>query len=327
MAARQPLVVLSLAVLGACGLPVAGAQEPPPANRAAAVAVETTTTGVVPPGTEPPPTSSTLAPGSTDPFTSSTVQPPDTTSPPSTDPPATDPPPNDPPPTEPPATDPPPTTQPPTTDPPPTTEPPTTDPPETTTTVEVTTTVDHAPLDRSADAGAGAARGIDGGPRKVREGPTMPEFDPAAVARAELEHLTYDVAVERNRIDATRRHHPVPEVDRWYWLVVDTGLPDIDKWMYRICRESMGDPRAWNRRDPSGGSVGLLQLNLGNRAFLGKVGVLSSPRLSRREAADELMDPATNLRAALALYDAGGERGWITSSRKASCAPPDGLYW
>ncbi len=192
------------------------------------------------------------------------------------------------------------------------------------------TPVEHPPLGESADARSGADRESQRrDAARPSPGPDAPgtTIDPAAADRAQRDGISYELALERNLIDRTRPHHPQPEVDRWYWAVIDAGLQDVDKWMYRICRESKGDPTSWNRSDPSGGSVGLLQINLGNRAFLGNVGVLSSPKLSRQEAAAELMDPKTNLRAALAIIDSGGERGWITRHRTPECAPPPGLIW
>lgn len=320
MALYRPLTVVILSTLVACGLPAAGAEPGglTDADATTTIASTMTPTTVVPTTTpsttilpDTPVPDTTVPPDTTTPDT--TI--PDTTLPPETTttietsttskPPTTD---------EPPATTTPP--EPPTTEAPSSTEPP-------------TATFDHPPLHGSADAGTVADREAPGAPRSEPPTPTTTtvEVDVAAVARAVADGISYELALDRNRFDLMRPRHPDANVDRWYWAVVDSGLDDVDKWLYRICRESKGDPTAWNRSDPSGGSVGLLQLNLGNRAFLGTVGVLSSPRLSRQAAANELMDPKTNLRAALALVESGGERGWITRHRTPECAPPSGLAW
>ncbi len=323
MAVYRPLTVVILATLSACGLPSAGAEPggPSAANASttigSTVAPTTVVTTTDPSTTAPPDTTvvldSTVPPDTTTPDT--TLPPDSTVSPDTTHPPDS-------------------TTTTETSEPPTTQEPPsTTGPPEPTTTEvpastdpPTATTSDHPPLHGSADAGSTADRETPRGPRSDPPTPTT-VVDASASARAAADGISYELALERNRFDLVRPRHPRSEVDRWYWAVVDSGLDDVDKWLYRICRESKGDPGAWNRGDPSGGSVGLLQINLGNRAFLGNVGVLSSPQLSRQAAAIELMDPRTNLRAALALVESGGERGWITRYRTPECVPPSGLPW
>jgi len=70
-------------------------------------------------------------------------------------------------------------------------------------------------------------------------------------------------------------------------------------------RESNCTPNAVNSKDPFGGSYGLLQLNWGNAKWLKSKGLITNKQ--------SLLDPVTNLRAGLALYNYGVERygfGW-----------------
>jgi hypothetical protein len=59
-----------------------------------------------------------------------------------------------------------------------------------------------------------------------------------------------------------------------------------------------------NTRDPWGGSFGLMQINGSNRGFLVRAGVITEMR--------DLLNPYTNLRAALALYRLHGWKPWGT---------------
>ena len=71
-------------------------------------------------------------------------------------------------------------------------------------------------------------------------------------------------------------------------------------------RESNCTPNAINRKDPFGGSYGLLQINWGGwEKWLRKQGLITNKK--------SLLDPVTNLRAGLEIYNYGVERygfGW-----------------
>jgi len=72
-----------------------------------------------------------------------------------------------------------------------------------------------------------------------------------------------------------------------------------------MARESSCTPNAFNRKDPNGGSRGLLQINGSWHKWLIAKGIISKPK--------DLLDPVTNLRAGLAIYNYGVERygfGW-----------------
>ena len=71
-------------------------------------------------------------------------------------------------------------------------------------------------------------------------------------------------------------------------------------------RESNCTPNAINRKDPFGGSYGLLQINWGGwQKWLTAKGLITGKK--------SLLDPVTNLRAGLEIYNYGVERygfGW-----------------
>lgn len=70
-------------------------------------------------------------------------------------------------------------------------------------------------------------------------------------------------------------------------------------------RESNCTPNAINRKDPNGGSRGLLQINGSWNNWLADKGIISKPK--------DLLDPVTNLLAGLEIYNYGMERygfGW-----------------
>lgn len=74
-----------------------------------------------------------------------------------------------------------------------------------------------------------------------------------------------------------------------------------------IARESSCFPRAWNRKDPYGGSHGLAQLNGSNKGFFIRKGLVKVSMV-------ELWKPRRNLRAALALWKECGWACWGTRS-------------
>ena len=72
-----------------------------------------------------------------------------------------------------------------------------------------------------------------------------------------------------------------------------------------MARESSCTPNAFNRKDPNGGSRGLLQLNGSWNKWLIDKGIIAKPK--------DLLDPVANLRAGLAIYNYGMDRygfGW-----------------
>jgi len=71
-------------------------------------------------------------------------------------------------------------------------------------------------------------------------------------------------------------------------------------------RESRCFARAWNRKDPAGGSYGLMQINGSNVGWAIRLGLITK--------ADDLYIPRRNLRVALALWERYGWRPWSTGS-------------
>jgi hypothetical protein len=70
-------------------------------------------------------------------------------------------------------------------------------------------------------------------------------------------------------------------------------------------RESNCTPNVTNRKDPHGGSRGLLQINGSWHKWLIAKGIIARPK--------DLLDPVVNLRAGLEIYNYGVERygfGW-----------------
>ena len=83
------------------------------------------------------------------------------------------------------------------------------------------------------------------------------------------------------------------------------NLKTLDKIMFR---ESRCIPWAFNAKDPSGGSRGLVQINGFWTPWLKQQGVLSPPKASQG-----LFNPAINLLSALHIYNYGVDRygdGW-----------------
>jgi hypothetical protein len=91
----------------------------------------------------------------------------------------------------------------------------------------------------------------------------------------------------------------------WIGLAIDVGwpteqLPTLDRVLFR---ESTCRPDAFNDDDPNGGSRGLAQVNgVWLDWFL--------PSLGIAHTMNDLFDPATNLRAALAIWQRSGWRPW-----------------
>ena len=106
------------------------------------------------------------------------------------------------------------------------------------------------------------------------------------------------------------REEPLPipataKAPQWWALAREVGwaekdLPILDR---VIWRESKGQAGAFNPDDPNGGSLCLLQVNRFWTKYLRQNGIINK--------ANDLFDPATCLRAGLAIYRYGMERyGW-----------------
>lgn len=93
-------------------------------------------------------------------------------------------------------------------------------------------------------------------------------------------------------------------------LAVNLGWPvsEYNKLIQVITRESNGIPLAHNRKDPMGGSYGLMQINgfwcRGEKSFLQKAGLITSCKM--------LLDPQINLRAGLIIFNRSGWSPWGT---------------
>jgi len=93
-------------------------------------------------------------------------------------------------------------------------------------------------------------------------------------------------------------------------LAINLGWPVSEYNMLAkiIERESHGNPSAWNHTDPLGGSYGLLQINgfwcKGPSSYLQNNGVLTNCKM--------LLDPQTNLRAGLIIWNRSGWNPWGT---------------
>jgi soluble lytic murein transglycosylase-like protein len=90
-------------------------------------------------------------------------------------------------------------------------------------------------------------------------------------------------------------------------LAVNLGWPADQRTVLEsiMKRESNCTPNAINRKDPNGGSRGLLQINGSWHKWLIAKGIITKPK--------NLLDPVVNLQAGLAIYDYGVDRygfGW-----------------
>lgn len=78
---------------------------------------------------------------------------------------------------------------------------------------------------------------------------------------------------------------------------------NIKRIMYR---ESRCFARAWNKKDPAGGSFGLMQINGSNVGWAIRMGLITKR--------DDLFIPRRNMRVALELWKLYGWRPWRTGS-------------
>lgn len=100
---------------------------------------------------------------------------------------------------------------------------------------------------------------------------------------------------------------PDARCPQWWETAVAAGwsLETLSNMDAVIHKESRCKPRAFNQKDPNGGSRGLLQINGSWRRWLRDRDVI--------ETEDDLYDPATNLKAAWLIYQYGMDRydfGW-----------------
>ena len=96
-------------------------------------------------------------------------------------------------------------------------------------------------------------------------------------------------------------------------LAVNLGWPADQRTVLEsiIKRESNCTPNSINRKDPNGGSRGLMQINGFWHSYLIERGIISKPK--------DLLHADTNLLAGLAIYNYGMERygfGWGPWSTK-----------
>jgi hypothetical protein len=94
-------------------------------------------------------------------------------------------------------------------------------------------------------------------------------------------------------------------------LAAEVGWPrkEIKHLSYIMARESSCFARAWNKKDPYGGSYGLMQINGSNKGFLQRKTIV-------RKFMTELWQPRRNLVAALALWRECGWACWGTRSSR-----------
>lgn len=90
-------------------------------------------------------------------------------------------------------------------------------------------------------------------------------------------------------------------------LAVNLGWPADQRTVLEsiMKRESNCTPNAFNRKDPNGGSRGLLQINGSWNKWLTNKGIITKPK--------DLLQAQTNLLAGLEIYNYGVERygfGW-----------------
>jgi hypothetical protein len=102
-----------------------------------------------------------------------------------------------------------------------------------------------------------------------------------------------------NPQQASARPTSCPQFEK---LARTVGWPqaEIGRLSYVMARESSCFARAWNQKDPHGGSYGLTQINGSNKGFLQRNKTVS-------KFMTELFNPTRNLTAALALWR---ECGW-----------------
>lgn len=139
-------------------------------------------------------------------------------------------------------------------------------------------------------------------------------------ARGEIENLAQPTTSlaelittpERQENNAIVEHETVKPASnawcpQWWTTAVAMGWPSdaLLSMDAVIHRESRCKPSAFNRKDPNGGSRGLMQINGSWRRWLRERGVIKTE--------EDLYHPDTNLKAALLIYQYGLNRydfGW-----------------
>ncbi len=104
-------------------------------------------------------------------------------------------------------------------------------------------------------------------------------------------------------------HRPTDKGCRYYVDLARTvGWPKSERANLKriMYRESRCYPEAINWQDPHGGSWGLAQINLSNLGYMRRQGIA--------QTREDLLNPRTNLKAALALWQLYGWRPWRGSS-------------
>jgi hypothetical protein len=113
---------------------------------------------------------------------------------------------------------------------------------------------------------------------------------------------------------------PIPadwQCTEWYDVSIQAGFTRSDWPAVGIIawRESRCNPAAFNGRDPSGGSRGIMQVNGSWRTWLRDRGIITR--------VEDLHDPLTNFRAARAIVQYDRDRGrcsWTQwSTRRGLC--------
>ena len=91
---------------------------------------------------------------------------------------------------------------------------------------------------------------------------------------------------------------------------IKVGWPKKEKPMLKkiMWRESRCQTTSINRRDPWGGSMGLLQINMSNYGWAKRNGWVKTP--------DDLLKRNQNLKVGLELYKLYGWRPWGTKSSR-----------
>ena len=105
---------------------------------------------------------------------------------------------------------------------------------------------------------------------------------------------------------------PKSDCEQALQMALDVGWPasEMARLANVLYRESRCTPGAFNATDPMGGSHGLMQINSFwcKRSTYWPTGWLQAHGLL--ETCDELYDPATNLRAGLAIWRNSGWHPW-----------------
>lgn len=147
---------------------------------------------------------------------------------------------------------------------------------------------------------------------------TRPIITPVSSVAVPQDTTTTTTMPERQQVVVVPLVRPDSPCQEWVPTAVDNGWPRdrqvVEKLVSIVWRESRCEADAWNRTDPNGGSIGLMQINMfwckpsayWPTGYLQAHGVL--------ESCDELLDPAVNLMAGWVVYtysyNRHGGDGW-----------------